>query len=201
MTLKSGKLVCGVGINDCGYNVRISEVVEGKKTVVWSCPFYVKWSSMLDRCYTNKFPSYEKCIVKEDWLYFSKFKAWMETQDWEGKQLDKDLLVYNNKLYSDETCLFISKEVNLFINERTKSRGDLPIGVCFDKRAGRFIARCADVISGKDRHLGHFYDKNVAHNAWLDYKLGQAMILAARQEDPRVAEALVNRYKNYKVNY
>lgn len=33
-----------------------------------------------------------------------------------------------------------------------------------------------------------------AHEAWLKRKLELAHLLAAEQEDPRVAEALINRY-------
>lgn len=33
-----------------------------------------------------------------------------------------------------------------------------------------------------------------AHEAWLKRKLELAPLLAAEQEDPRVAEALINRY-------
>jgi len=52
---------------------------------------------MLTRCYYQKRldirPSYEECIVCEEWLTFSNFKKWTEQQDWEDKQLDKDFFV------------------------------------------------------------------------------------------------------------
>lgn len=49
------------------------------------------------------------CSVCEEWLTFSNFKRWMEQQDYEGKALDKDLLVSQNKTYSSETCVFVPR--------------------------------------------------------------------------------------------
>lgn len=37
----------------------------------------------------------------------------------------------------------------------------------------------------------------LAHKAWLQYKLEQARILATKQTDVRVAKALIDRYENY----
>ena len=39
----------------------------------------------------------------------------MEQQDYIGKVLDKDLKVTGNKIYSPETCLFISPKVNGYL--------------------------------------------------------------------------------------
>ena len=117
------RLVCGVGINDADYKVELKRVVgrvNGKpiREIDWICPFYYKWRNMLVRGYSRKLKdrhkTYEECYVCEEWLRFSNFKAWMEQQDWEGKQLDKDLLVIGNKLYSPSTCCFVSRQVNSF---------------------------------------------------------------------------------------
>ena len=42
------------------------------------------------------------------------FKDWMENQDWEGNQLDKDLLFEGNKVYGPKTCVFVTRMVNNF---------------------------------------------------------------------------------------
>lgn len=54
-------LVRGFGINDADYNVYITGSGDnGKRKVIWVCPFYRKWIHMLERCYDqklhNKFP-------------------------------------------------------------------------------------------------------------------------------------------------
>lgn len=202
---KGNRLLFGFGINDADYNVVEHEIIEGKRKIVWSCPFYVKWRDMLYRCINKdlkiKFPTYADCAVYADWKYFSNFKAWMEQQDWEGKQLDKDLLVRNNKFYSPDTCIFISSKVNLFIVEKRSDNRVWPIGVSWHKRDRKFRARCQSVATGRAVTIGYFKTPEEAHTAWLAFKLEQAKILANEQTDERVAKALIDRYENYSKGY
>src|SRR3990167_62339 len=173
----------------------------GKKITTWRCPFYTRWVGMLERGYSLKFkdkaPTYKDCTVCEEWLTFSSFKAWMEQQDWEGKQLDKDLLVRGNKLYSPETCVFISRQVNNFLIERDFDRGDYLIGVSWYKAYSKFMANCSNPFTKKRENLGYFSTEAQAHEAWLSRKLEFAYQLAAIQVDERVSSALISRYENY----
>lgn len=198
---KRNKLTYGVGINDADYSVYKTEIVGGATKNVWVCPFYLKWINMLERCYSRrqqiKNPTYIGCTVCPEWLYLSNFKAWMEQQDWEGKQLDKDILIRENKIYSPETCVFVDASVNLFLTERTAARGDWPIGVNWHIKVKKFQANCGDVLTGKKLYLGLFETSEEAHQAWLECKLRQAHILASQQADERVAKALIKRYSNY----
>ena len=59
--------------------------------------------------------------------------------------------------------------------------------------AGKFRASCSNPFTQKREHLGYFTCEQEAHEAWLERKLELAHELAAIQEDPRVAEALVER--------
>ena len=197
------KLMCGVGINDADYQLSLSETYydsEGKRKfrVIWKCPFYTTWTGMIQRCYDKnihlKYPNYADCRPCEEWLYFSKFKSWMEQQDWEGKHLDKDLLVKGNKTYSPEFCVFVDHRTNSFVIDCGKTRGEWPVGVYFDR--GKFNALCRD-INSVQRNLGRFTSPEDAHKAWLAFKLEQAKLLASTQVDSRVANALVERYENY----
>ena len=77
------------------------------------CPYYMKWHGMLQRCHSvayikkKKNPTYKDCWACDEWLLFSNFKAWMRAQEWEGKHIDKDLLITGNKKkYSPETSYF-----------------------------------------------------------------------------------------------
>jgi hypothetical protein len=153
---------------------------------------------MLERCYSLTFqlknPTYEGCIVCDEWLTFSNFKRWMEVQDWEGKELDKDLLINGNKLYSPETCVFVSSVVNGFISGGVNRRGDCPIGVTFREASGKLYARCRNPFTGKEDHIGYFDCEDKAHLAWKRRKHQLACQLADRQSDSRVAEALRVRY-------
>lgn len=198
---KKSKLVYGVGINDADYPVQKHGVERGKKKQLWVCPFYRKWNRMLERSYSQplkeKYPTYQDCQTVSEWHYFMTFRAWMQQQDWEGKELDKDILFPSNKIYGPDTCVFVDAKVNSFINDVGKSRGEWPIGVHLDKRHLKFQARCQNVTSGRSKSLGYYDSPQEAHQAWLTFKLEQAKILAAQQADPRVAMALIDRYENF----
>ena len=206
--MRTRKLVYGVGVNDADYAVVEFEtiVVNGKRKqkLIWFCPFYRAWASMLKRCYSielqERQPTYKGCSITEEWKTFSNFRAWMMTQDWEDKHLDKDLLFEGNKVYSPETCVFVTPVVNSFTTDSKASRGDCLIGVCWNKERGKFQSNCSNTFTKKLEYLGLFTSELEAHEAWLKRKLELAYELAAEQTDERVAEALIDRYSNYKTN-
>ena len=209
MNPKDKKLVCGVGINDADYDVTKKEAVgfvdgKQKQKQVWVCPYYRVWTNMLGRCYSAKFherrPTYVGCTVSDEWRTFSNFKAWMVKQDFIGKHLDKDLLFEGNKVYSPETCVFVSGLVNTFTANREAERGEWLIGVCWNKIKEKFQANCKNPFTKKQEHLGLFTCEQRAHKAWLKRKLELARELAAIQTDPRVAKALIDRYSKYGSN-
>ena len=206
--LDKPKLVFGVGINDADYVVHKYESTEvnGKRKMklVWTCPYYRVWRNMLQRCYSSKlqekYPTYKGCSVSEYWLTFSVFKSWMGGQDFDGMQLDKDLLFNGNKVYSGETCVFVTKTVNLFTTDSGAARGEWSIGVHWDKEKGKFKSQCGNPLTKKREYLGLFDSELEAHQAWLNRKSEVAHLLAAEQTDERVAKALIERYTNYGVS-
>lgn len=190
---KRNKLIQGVGVNDADYE--IGSIVNGKRK---QCPYYTKWQSMIVRCYSLKYqmeyPTYQGCTVCDEWLTFSNFKAWMETQDWRGKHLDKDLLVQGNKVYSPETCVFVDSMVNLFTIDSAATRGNYPLGVYLHE-CGKYRARCSNPFTKRGECLGLFICPNQAHVAWKKRKHELACQLADLQTDERVAKALRVRYQ------
>lgn len=193
------RLVCGIGFNDLDYIVQIrSNREDGKRKLDWVCPYYQVWGSMLNRCFGEKFKqerqSYKDVACIEDWLYASKFKAWMEQQDWEGKQLDKDIIVPNNKVYSPETCAFVLGATNSFVTDRGALRGEWPIGVHHKNKGQKFGASCRNPFTKKKEHLGYFNCPQEAHETWRKRKHQLAQLVAATETDPRVVEALKKRY-------
>lgn len=195
-------MVYGIGINDADYQVQIYEKIprdDGTiyRRNVWCCPFYRKWRSMLERCYSEKwldrYPSYMGCKVAEEWHLFSDFKAWMETQDWQEKQLDKDILG-DGKLYSAETCCFIPGNINRFMTENQRSKSIYPLGV--SKASGRskkFTAQCCNGMNERVR-LGNFATVEEAHTAYKEFKFSVAVLLS-EQLDDRIAIAFLERYR------
>lgn len=188
------KLIQGVGINDADYAV--NPYVKGKRII---CRFYKVWSSMLERCYSESLhkrrPTYIGCSVCPEWHLFSNFKSWMEEQDWQGKELDKDILVAGNKVYSPDSCKFVDQILNTFIEDRAASRGNFMIGVSFNKSHGKFAAQCRNPFSKKGESIGYFDDELSAHKAWKARKHEHAVKLASMQKDSDIAYALHNRYK------
>jgi hypothetical protein len=119
----------------------------------------------------------------------------MELQCWQGKELDKDLLVKGNKVYSPSTCVLVSPLTNGFTLDCRASKGDWPIGVSFHKQHKRFGSRCQNPFTKRLEHLGYFNCPEQAHEAWRKRKHELACQLADLQTDERVAAALRTRYQ------
>lgn len=195
---KKTKLVYGVGVNDADYQVSFCATIFGRRKNLWRCPFYQVWNSILGRCYSANFlarqPTYAGCSVAPEWHKFSVFREWMIGQPWEAAHIDKDLLAQGSKIYSPERCVFVPRRLNNFIIESGAARGEWPLGVSWNKRDGKFIARCRNPFTGKDDHLGMFDDQEEAHEAWRLRKHEHAIRYADQQTDPRIAAALRTRY-------
>ena len=149
---------------------------------------------MIRRCYHKKsmWATYQNTRVCEDWLTFSNFKAWMTEQEWQGKQLDKDILG-DGDVYSADTCCFISEEINVFVLESGASRGGNPIGVHFNKREEIYEAYCS--TNGKKKHIGRYKTASSAHLAWALHKRNLLELLII--DDTKVEERLKMKYDAY----
>ena len=162
--IKVKGIVYGVGVNDADYKVG-------------GCPFYNTWVEMLRRCLSvrekARHKTYREAISCEEWLTFSKFKAWMEMQPWQGNDLDKDILVVGNKMYSPETCVFVPSYINTLLVKGDAIRGNWPLGVSLLKdqlslgRKKVFRASIKDKRGASiQKNLGHFETSAEAHKAW-----------------------------------
>lgn len=189
MRYKAGsRLVYGIGINDADYEVQPR--VEGKQV---KCRYYITWHSMMTRCYSKsyhrQFPTYIGCSVYTEWHSFMNFRSWMERQDWEGLNLDKDLLFPGNREYSPSTCIFITSELNSIISASTNKMKLLPTGVSWHQRMGKYRAACS--FRDYPRHIGYYDDINEASRKYQEKKLKYAKIIASEQTNPKVAEAII----------
>ena len=185
----SSKLVCGVGVNDGKYPVR----VKGKNT-----PMYNLWRNVLTRCYDPKYqkrrPSYIGCSVGENFKNFSLFYVWAQKQIGFGQEnyhLDKDLLIKGNKLYSEDTCVFLPRELNGLLPSCKAARGTLPVGVS-DHRGG--FRACCSSGGSRSYHIGMFDTPELAFQAYKEAK--EAFIKSQAEKwkaliDPRAFAALM----------
>ncbi len=197
----------GVGINDSTTPITKREYlgkIEGKHKyrTIWQCPFYIKWSGILERVYCKKKhmknPTYKDCTLQESWLIFSNFKSWMEKQDWKGKEIDKDILIQGNKHYSEETCVFVTTKINNFLLACDKSRGNYMLGVHLKQRTHDFVygATCQNPITNRCEHIGYFDTELKAHIAWKNRKYKHAVMLLDTEKviDEKIREGILNRY-------
>jgi hypothetical protein len=197
-------LVCGVGINDADYYTSRKK----NKKNIWRCPFYARWSLMLNRCYSSKFhknhPTYIGCSVCPEWHKFSNFRLWMIEQKWEGMELDKDLLVRGNKVYSPDTCCFLPKTVNnIFGGSKKQKNVNLPEGVNMSIH-GKYIVRisnprlfnrhCYLTFSIlKEAHLAAIQKKiESIQYCILDYELDIRVVFALNREINEMQEQINN---------
>jgi len=184
------KLVFGIGINDSDYVT--SSIIDGKRV---ECPYYRRWKNMFKRCYDpkhyDKNLTYKDAIVHKEWHSFMNFRKWMMKQDWVNKELDKDILIPGNKIYSKDTCVFIDQNINKLILDSGASRGKYPIGVSLHKPSGKYMTQIND--NGKPLNLGYF---NTPEEASKTYKVTKSKIILDKVKDikdVKLKKALTNR--------
>ena len=178
-------------VNDADYPTQV-----GKGVDKWTCPFYKTWYSMKNRACKV----YSGVSVCEEWLVFSNFKGWMESQPHYGRQLDKDILG-DGTLYSPETCVFVPAWINTLVVTQASARGKWPIGVHFRPTYPKpYQAQVSNGLGGKV-HLGYHATPELAHEA---YKAGKsAVVLDAIEHwktcglldaDSATVDALIEKY-------
>lgn len=172
------------------YGVGVFDGISKRKS-----KFYSEWSWMITRCYSEWFskkqPNYSLCSVCEDWLLYSNFEKWFDSHYVDGWQLDKDILIKGNKVYSPSTCCFVPREINnLFVNCNKNNR-KLPIGV--SSNGSKFLAYINR--NGKQELIGCYDTKE---DAFSSYKIEKEKHIKAiadkwkKQLDPNVYNALYN---------
>ena len=157
--------VLGVGIVGDKYNCKIN----GKHVKE-----YQLWTDMLKRCYGEKrhlrHPTYKDCEVSENFKSYEYFYEWCNKQvgfGVDGFELDKDLLIKGNKVYSEYTCVFLPHEINSLIITSKSRRGKYLIGVIWHKTSNKF---CAVLTVNKQKHLGLFDSELEAFKAYKHAK-------------------------------
>jgi len=154
---------------------------------------YQHWQNMLGRCYNEKdrrrTPTYIDIEVCSEWKCFQNFAEWFEEKyesHMQGWQLDKDILVKGNKVYSSETSCLIPRKINALFIKSNKARGKYPIGVSFCKSQNKFK-------SG----INNYYH-NTPEEAFNSYKIAKEIKIKQMADEwkllieERVYQALYN---------
>ena len=188
--------VHGIGVLGTKYPSRVNGVQTKE---------YDLWYNMLVRCYSDTYqkkkPTYEGCKVSDKFKSYEYFYEWchkqvgFDNQDW---HLDKDLLTKGNKVYSENTCVFLPREINQVLVKRTASRGEHLIGVYWHSKGKAFRAQ-VNKNKGKPEHLGSFKTELEAFNA---YKTAKESFIkeVANKFKSRIDDRAYDALMNYEVN-
>lgn len=161
---------------------------------------YEVWSGMIKRCYSELSlkirPTYIGCTVSDNFKSYEKFYEWYRDQVGcnDKFDLDKDLLVKGNKIYSESTCVLIPPEINNALTKANKIRGKYPVGVHYCNTRKSLIAKI-NRGGGQQEYLGKF---KTAEEAFLAYKTAKEDYLKTLAEkwkgsiDVRAYNALMN---------
>lgn len=154
-----------------------------------SVPGFSTWHSMMCRCYSkefqNKNSNYKGCTVCDEWHNLSVFSNWYlknyYTVPNERMELDKDILVKGNKIYSPTTCVFVPQRINTLFVKSNHIRGKFPIGVYYDNSKKKYIANLT--YKGKNLKLARcvlpveaffyykFYKEELIREVAREYKV------------------------------
>lgn len=200
---KNGQLKCPYERTVCGKGYigegkyKVSE--NGKHTACYSF-----WKSMIHRCYDekyyNKHLTYKNCNVNEELLNFQNFGKWFEENyyecDNEKMHLDKDILYKGNKIYSSSTCIFVPQRINELFIKSDKTRGNLPIGVSYDKEQEKYKSYCN--INGKQKTLGRYNTPEEAFQCYKHFKEKYIKEVADEYKD-KIPNKLYEAMYNYEV--
>ena len=191
-------LVLGHFVNDADYQVSV-----GPRGMQVVCPYYQAWKNMIARCtnggHVPKLACYHDVTCSAEWEHFSNFKEWMESQQWLGLCLDKDILVSGNKVYSRNTCAFVPSYINILLTDRAALRGDYPLGVSYKRgRAGSPELPNPYAATLGKKYLSLHLTPEQAHKAWQLAKADKIIAsVVVYKEDPRfilqVGEKLLDR--------
>ncbi|MGL4453116.1 MAG: hypothetical protein ACRCTZ_18295 [Sarcina sp.] len=139
---------------------------------------YKIWSGVINRAFNKKYKSnkktYNDVCVSGDFLNFQKFAEWFDDNNWVGEdaQIDKDILIKGNKIYSAGNCIIVDQRINCLFTKCNKSRGDLPIGCSIRKGRNKIFVSLSVHDGEKSRrvYLGTYDDKNDAFKAYKEFK-------------------------------
>lgn len=185
----SNKIVSGIGLNDLKLSVHD--------------PIYYRWKLMLNRCYSKKYEGRNKCYetveVCKNWWKISGYKKSIDRMFNSDKLsdndfvVDKDILNKSNKIYSEETCCIVPKEINAVFIRPLKTKGQFPTGVHFRKDINKYVSRIT--MYGKRTELGKFDTILEAFNVYKEAKENHVKNLANKWRgkiDEKVYHALLN---------
>ena len=172
---------------------------------------YKTWIGLLRRCYGEKgvYKTYKDVICCDEWKYYDNFKKWYDENyyDIEGEriELDKDILVKGNKIYSPNTCIFVPHIINSLFTKSNSTRGSLPIGVSIMNKY-KYKKYCAYTYiydfndnKSKRKTLGYFLTPQEAFETYKNFKENNIKEIAEHYKN-KIPKKLYEALYKYKVD-
>lgn len=137
------------------------------------------WRNLLGRCYDIEREDYPRygatgANVQDDWKNFQNFCEFFSAHWSEGLQLDKDILVPGNKVYSPDKCCFVPSYINnLILHPNEVKPNGLPLGVHLKKPTPKMVGELKRPygVYVNSRSLGYYATPEQAHTV---YQLAKA---------------------------
>jgi hypothetical protein len=157
----------------------------------------ILWYGIKNRCYGGRHKSYTGCSMSENFLDFQFFARWCNNQiGWneDGWHLDKDFLVEGNKVYSEDTCLFVPRVINNIFSDTPENSSGLT-GAVWISHSNKYQARCSEF--GKQYSYGLYPTAEEAHNVWVEKK-NEYVQKVSEMYKGRVRDEVYHRLVNFK---
>lgn len=193
-----------------GVGPHVSEKrVDGKRVFDKS---YRIWKAMIGRIGNRdgKHPGYIDCDVCEEWRNFQVFADWYYDKYYmvgdEQMQLDKDILIPGNKIYSPETCCIVPERINELVSKiYTDKENKLPPGV--RRRNDSLSEKYRSVIiyrssyKGETKVLSKTFDS--IKDAYAFYKSNKERLIheVAEEYKGRIPNNVYTALRRYQIPY
>lgn len=146
-----------------------------------------------------KYPAYAGCSISPEFKDKGFFVNWYKKQKGFdlGWELDKDILIKGNKVYSPETCILLPDRINTAFCSSKAARGDLPCGVRYVEYNNKYRSRCRYVKDGVRfrKDIGTYPTVIEAFQAYKSFKESYIKSLAEDYKellDEKAYVALIN---------
>lgn len=142
---------------------------------------YSKWASMICRGYSEKYkakkPTYKDVSVCSDWHNFQNFAKWAVNRDdyLEEWEIDKDILIASNRIYSPESCCFVPRIINCAIRSSAlKDKTKIPFRISGGQKQYKVFI----TLDNSVKKALYFKDIEQAHSAVVEFKTKRVKELA-----------------------
>lgn len=157
------------------------------------------YHNMIKRCYDKKYQerqkSYIGCKVCDNWLNdMYDFYDWVDDNYYEVPdstvQLDKDILIKGNKIYSPEACIFAPRIINSTYSKKN-------VKPKYDKKSKKYIASIT--FDKKTVLIGEYNTEKEALKNYIKYKECAIKALAKRYKN-HIPNELYNALMSYQID-